>query len=143
MNLFDILPELNLQFNEPEILFKDVWTGKKGRHFTEKSYDYWNRTQPGQNFSEAANGSWFNHCRLSNDRVIPTLTTETAAKYHLPDFPECIDEDTIVLASSFPLDYNYVTNKISYITGMSVPPVMMANIATEIYNQWFSKLAQS
>jgi DNA (cytosine-5)-methyltransferase 1 len=140
VSLFDILPEIKMEFNEPEILFKDVWTGKKGRHFTEKSLDYWNRTLPGYNFSEAANGSWFNHCRLSNNKVIPTLTTETAAKYHLPDFPECIDEDTIVLASSFPLDYNYMTNKISYITGMSVPPVMTAQIATEIYNQWLSKL---
>ena len=27
-----------------------------------------------------------------------------------------------------------------YLIGMSVPPVMTAQIATEIYNQWISKL---
>ena len=130
-------PKLELRFDEKAILFKEVWTGKKGRDYTEKSLDYWTKTKRGESFSKAANGSWFNHCRLSSEKVIPTLTTETAAKYHLPDFPECIDDDTIVLASSFPQDYNYMKNKISYITGMSVPPIMTAQIATEINNQWF------
>lgn len=140
VDMFQQAPRLELNFNEKEIVFKEVWTGKKGRYFTEKSFLYWSKTDPGCNFSEAANGSWFNHCRLHNDKPIPTLTTETAAKYHLPDYPECIDEDTIILASSFPKDYNFVSNKVSYITGMSVPPVMTAQIATEIYNQWLSKL---
>jgi len=130
-------PKLELRFNEKAILFKEVWTGKKGRHYTEKSLDYWTKTKRGESFSKAANGSWFNHFRLSSEKVITTLITETAAKYHLPDFPECIDDDTIVLASSFPQDYNYMKNKISYITGMSVPPIMTAQIATEINNQWF------
>lgn len=32
---------------------------------------------------------------------------------------------------------------IGYLVGMSVPPVMTANIATEIYSQWLSKMARS
>lgn len=43
---------------------------------------------------------------------------------------------------SFPEDYDFVNNSVSnatYVCGMSVPPNMMANIATEIWKQWLSK----
>ncbi|HPM03927.1 MAG TPA: DNA (cytosine-5-)-methyltransferase [Candidatus Cloacimonadota bacterium] len=135
-DMFTILPKLKLEFNEKQIIFTDIWTGKFGYSATELSYKYWSDTIPGNNFSEAANGSWFNHCRLAENKVIPTLTTETAKKYHLPNNPELIDDETIILASSFPEDYQFVKNTVSYITGMSVPPVMMAQIASEVYNQW-------
>jgi len=37
---------------------------------------------------------------------------------------------------SFPQDYIFNHNNV-YIIGMSVPPVMMAQIATRVYDQWF------
>lgn len=138
-DMFTKLPYLRMEFKEEKILFKDVWTGKLGYNATELSFKYWTNTLPGSNFSEAANGSWFNHCRLHNEKVIPTLTTETGKKYHLPDNPELIDNETIIYAASFPIDYNFTTNNISYITGMSVPPIMTAQVATEVYEQWISK----
>jgi len=52
------------------------------------------------------------------------------------------DEET-KMAGTYPLDYEFKSNKVVYLVGMSVPPVMMANIATEIYSQWLSKLARS
>jgi len=38
------------------------------------------------------------------------------------------------------MDYNFKGVSVKYLIGMSVPPIMMAQIATEIYNQWFSKI---
>lgn len=38
---------------------------------------------------------------------------------------------------TFPQDYNFLGQSAKYICGMSVPPNMMANIASKIYNQWF------
>lgn len=38
---------------------------------------------------------------------------------------------------TFPQDYDFGNQDANFITGMSVPPVMMANIATEINRQWF------
>jgi DNA (cytosine-5)-methyltransferase 1 len=35
------------------------------------------------------------------------------------------------------MDYNFKKIDPQYLIGMSVPPVMTAQIATEIYNQWF------
>lgn len=40
---------------------------------------------------------------------------------------------------SFPQDYDFCGNAAQYVCGMSVPPNMMANIATEIYKQWLKK----
>lgn len=37
---------------------------------------------------------------------------------------------------SFPQDYDFGDQSAQYICGMSVPPVMMAQIATEVYQQW-------
>lgn len=37
---------------------------------------------------------------------------------------------------TFPQDYDFGRETAEYVCGMSVPPVMMANIATEVYQQW-------
>ena len=42
------------------------------------------------------------------------------------------------MIGSFPLDYEFITNDVKYIIGMSVPPVMTAQIANQIYKQWLS-----
>lgn len=56
------------------------------------------------------------------------------------DSPTFLSHDEVCKASSFPLDYDFMGQKPCYICGMSVPPVMMANVATEIYNQWLVNL---
>lgn len=38
--------------------------------------------------------------------------------------------------TTFPQDYDFGDQIPKYITGMSVPPVMMAQISAEVYNQW-------
>jgi DNA (cytosine-5)-methyltransferase 1 len=41
---------------------------------------------------------------------------------------------------SYPLDYNLMSNQAIYMVGMSVPPVMVAQIATRIYDEWLSNI---
>jgi len=48
--------------------------------------------------------------------------------------------DELCECGSYPKDYNFIKNKPSYLIGMSVPPLMMAKIANEVYKQWLSKL---
>jgi len=43
-------------------------------------------------------------------------------------------------AQTFPEDYNFIKMPYRYMLGMSVPPVMTAQIATNIYDKWLSKL---
>jgi DNA (cytosine-5)-methyltransferase 1 len=41
--------------------------------------------------------------------------------------------------ATFPQDYDFCGNPPQYVCGMSVPPNMMANIATQIWHQWLKK----
>ena len=43
------------------------------------------------------------------------------------------------LIGSYPLDYNFKNIDPKYLIGMSVPPVMTAQIAHQIYLQWFTE----
>lgn len=44
---------------------------------------------------------------------------------------------SLCLIGTFPLDYNFKSIEPKYLIGMSVPPVMTAQIANQIYLQWF------
>lgn len=48
--------------------------------------------------------------------------------------------EDICKVSSFPLDYDFGSQKPHYICGMSVPPIMIAQIATQVYEQWLTKI---
>lgn len=50
-----------------------------------------------------------------------------------------LSKQDIINISSFPQDYDFLDQSPQFICGMSVPPNMMANIASEIYKQWFAK----
>ena len=69
------------------------------------------------------------------NKVCPTITANSAA--YREDLCYVPDQD-IISASSFPQDYDFNGNPVKYVCGMSVPPLMMAYIAREIYRQWFS-----
>lgn len=43
----------------------------------------------------------------------------------------------IINCSTFPQDYDFMGRDVQYVCGMCVPPVMMAQIARQIYLQWF------
>lgn len=51
-----------------------------------------------------------------------------------------LTERELKLLSSFPLDYNVAENKLQFVVGMSVPPVMMAQVSHQIYIQWLSNI---
>lgn len=52
-----------------------------------------------------------------------------------------MNEKELKLVGSFPLDYDYgAKNNLNFLVGMSVPPVMTAQISWQMYNQWLSKL---
>ena len=54
--------------------------------------------------------------------------------------PRYRSKNELCKCGTYPLDYNFINNQPHYLIGMSVPPVMTAQIATEIYNQWLIKI---
>ena len=74
---------------------------------------------------------------MHDDLVVPTITSN-GDMARFCDKMLMSDED-FVNVQSFPQDYDFCGNDVQYVCGMSVPPNMMANIATEVYDQWLAK----
>ncbi len=72
------------------------------------------------------------------DKDVAVTITSSARHVRGYDRQFMSDED-IRRAQTFPEDYDFCGNDVMYVCGMSVPPNMMANIATEVYDQWLRK----
>ncbi len=146
MNLFDILPEIKLEFNENGIKYGEIEDKTDCTEtITETQKKHWLRTEKGHCFSEYhEKGHWFNSYKIQPNEICPTVLAGpgNAGIYHY-EFARKLNTLEYSYCSTFPTDYNYLENKPKYLMGMSVPPVMTANIAIEIYSQWLSKLARS
>jgi hypothetical protein len=86
--------------------------------------------------------SCFNSIWLYGNKVCPTLPSTSAENrqfYHFEE-PIRINETEIRNVSTFPQDYQSPHKDIGWLCGMSVPPVMTAQISYQIYKQWLSKI---
>lgn len=65
---------------------------------------------------------------------VPCTVASTSMLY---DCIECrsLYKEELDRLSSFPHDYDYVDADAFYVQGMSVPPVMMANVSWQVYEQ--------
>jgi DNA (cytosine-5)-methyltransferase 1 len=145
IDMFQTAPKLDLKFNEKEIIFKEIYEpNNKDRLLTGKALELWNdridtdidldniSTRKGRpNFM-------FNHKFLKLSKVCNTITSsDNCCLYEEPRYRS---KKELCNCGSYPTDYNFLKLKPEYLIGMSVPPVMTAQIASEIYNQWLSKI---
>lgn len=82
----------------------------------------------------------FNRILVHNNQPLNTFTSHVKDHFVLYDMDRRINLKEMLLGSSFPLDYDFNNGNPSFLTGMSVPPVMTANIADQVYEQWLSKI---
>lgn len=143
IDLFTIAPELNLEFNEPEIPYKEIeqeFREEKGKHIPAGILPYWEKIEPGRSCADVhEKGHYFQELKLDPNRALPTLRAGSNSYYHY-ETPRRLFDDELKLGGSYPMDYNFVTNQVIYLVGMSVPPVMAAQIAKQVYEQWLSKI---
>lgn len=133
------LPKLVMEFNEPPIPFGKI-RSPKGNEPTEHAKAVLRYYKKGDDcmadINQRISGktSGFTSMILDDEKVSNTVTS-TATDYRAFDKMECSDED-YTKRQSFPLDYNYMGLSAKYVTGMSVPPIMMAQIVAKILEQW-------
>jgi DNA (cytosine-5)-methyltransferase 1 len=131
---------LKLLFNQKLITFGDV-QGKNimiGKDAYPTSQRLWGKCKRGDKLSTVhPTGNFFSSRKLSNDMVVNTITASDGSSYLHPDYPKRISDEALGLIQSFPKDYDYNDLLVQYVCGMSVPPVMMAQIAQQIKLQWF------
>ena len=78
--------------------------------------------------------SGFTQAIMHDDAVAPALVSSSNA-YRYCDGEKLSEEDCRNI-QTFPQDYDFSPESAKYICGMSVPPVMMAQVSAEVYNQW-------
>lgn len=133
-------PKINLDFREQEIPFEDISDDKdlniKDNIEISKYYDL---IQYGQSFSTVhPKKYYFSHYKASHKKPLNTICVAPTI-WH-PTIKRTINTKEIMLAGSFPMDYNFEGNSPNYLVGMSVPPIMMAQIADRIFEYWLSKI---
>lgn len=144
-NLFDTTPLLNLNFKEPIIIFRDVMDGKGRQIESDEMRKRWEARQYGDgDFGDVTTRLYgrrltFNTQFAYSDKVCNCLTGKEDSTV-LFDYPCYLSQSEVCNIASFPADYNFAGNKPHYICGMSVPPVMMAQVASAIWEQWLSKI---
>lgn len=82
-------------------------------------------------------GSGFTSPINHDDEPVQTITAGGCA-FRMCDGLLMTDKD-IISCQTFPQDYNFLDQNVQYVCGMSVPPVMMAKIAEQVYLQWLKR----
>lgn len=142
-DMFTVVPKLELEFNETEINYGE-FCDKLGKPLTEHQQMLWVKkidsdTNLGDiNARERNLLSDFNAILVKHTISLNTITAN--GKFIDFETPQHISDEAIKKAGSYPLDYDFKSNKVLYLVGMSVPPVMTAQIAKQIFEQWLSKL---
>ncbi len=132
-------PLTNFAFNEQPIPFGEIRT-EKGIYPTDHVLSILRYARRGDRCladpMKRINGknTGFTQLILSDDKVTGTVTS-TGKDYRAFDHMECSDLD-YTKRQSFPIDYNYMDLSAKYVTGMSVPPIMMAQIVAKMLEQW-------
>jgi DNA (cytosine-5)-methyltransferase 1 len=147
VDMFTELPKIELEFNEKKIPFKEIKENNNNEYPVSDFYkELWGKRQIGDASFANINGrergkenTGFGTNFLYNDNVCGTLTTKKDC-YCLFDEPRYTSDFEAKCIGSYPLDYNFLKLRPEYIIGMSVPPLVTAKIAEQIYNQWLSKI---
>ena len=146
-NLFNDIPALKLEFNEKPIIFKEFYQlgiddrpSKKGKMFEYwKKRDYTDKSMSDTIFRTEGVKRCFGNKYLKDTETPNTLTSGSSVFYLFDEyrFP---NKNEVSCIQSFPQDFNFLKKSYSYIMGMSVPPIMMAQIAKQIQIQWLDKI---
>ena len=140
-NLFEQEPYINLDFNEPMIPFGEIadYSGRKIESpILRMVWD--NRKEGDLDFGDVntrvrGKDTSFGKKFIYNEKVCPTLLGKEDCLISFEQ-PRYLGRSEICCISSFPQDYDFLKQKPHYVCGMSVPPIMMAQISSRIYEQW-------
>ena len=139
------LPELVLRFEEKAILFGEI-IGEPGKPNSEYDNSIWTLRKNGDaDFGQTLErigktvSNW-NSKYIYSNRVCNTIASTSGSKLIEFDNPFHLGDSKLLQIGTYPLDYNFKSIEPKYLIGMSVPPVMTAQIGHQIWLQWLSKI---
>ena len=140
-------PKLKLEFNEKAIIYSQFKSEIKGSLLTKETTEIWEKRISSDkslcDIHKRISGisKRFNAVFVNDNQTPNTISAGADSIPIRHDIPNRITMDECKLIGSYPLDYDFKQIDPNYLIGMSVPPVMTAQIANQIYLQWFSKTA--
>lgn len=126
---------LKLNFSEEIIPFKNIEANEPRKSATGEVLKYLSLTKEGKSLASVhPKGNFFTSIRINRNDVINTIASGSNLFHYEKN--EYLNNTELKLAGSYPLDYNFKKIDPQYLIGMSVPPVMTAQVANQIYLQW-------
>ena len=146
-DMFSLTPKINLNFNEPKIIFKEFKEHGNNQYTLSEFYkSLWDKRIDGDasfaHINDRERGkpnTGFGTNFLYENNVCGTLTSKKDC-YCLFEEARYTSDFEAKCIGSYPQDYNFCGNRPEYLIGMSVPPIMTAQIASRIYDEWLSKI---
>lgn len=137
--------KLKLNFANKTISIEQALNGESAVGKLEKTstkcFAYWQKCLSGKSFSSVhETGSYFSKIRIDPKTPSNTITGHSRNDLYHWDVCAGLNDLFFKRIQTFPEDYNFLHLDAGYICGMSVPPLMMANVAKQVEIQWLSKL---
>lgn len=131
--------KLRLNFNEKEILFGAVRTNQ-GINVRAQYAELFKYYDGSQQYLEHIKNDLKKEKRKNFRPIIRdnqiSFTLVSGSDIFRGADKKAFSAGDCINVQTFPQDYDFLNENVKYICGMSVPPNMIANIATEIYKQW-------
>ena len=136
--------ELDMSFNYEPITYGEIKDGV-GRALTEKYQIVFERLQYGEkdlvsawnrvhNPGKPEKRMWFNAIVTYDNEVMQTVAGDHGQLFDYSRKAQ-VSHKSIANACTFPQDYDFCGQKIPYICGMSVPPLMIKRIVNRLLEQ--------
>lgn len=134
-NIFEMKPYIDMAFNEEPITCRDC-NFELGVPLKGFALEDWTRLKNGEE------KKYLQSALINIDSVHPTITEGYSEKANpMPEWSASwLSDNDLCNVGSFPSDYDFNGIKAHKLIGRSVPPVMMAQIASRVYEYWLSKL---
>lgn len=135
LDLFQTRPEISVFHQGNIINFSQVKEITNREPLADADKVHWhNAGKTGRATVNGGNTFGFFYKAMNN---LPCATiTGGGTRYSIEEKPELLTDSELVKIGAFPEDYNFNGEKVQYIIGMSVPPLMTAHVADAVYDQW-------
>jgi DNA (cytosine-5)-methyltransferase 1 len=130
------LDRLDMSFNYQPLVYLDIACGEHIVRTIQKAIIAKKSNNREKNLCETmqrlhGRTTYFSEKIVHNQNVPPTLTAG-GGEIWIGNTGACINNMEMINMQTFPQDYNFGGEKVRYICGMSVPPIMIKRIVTRL-----------
>jgi DNA (cytosine-5)-methyltransferase 1 len=135
VDFFEQKPIINMSFDEHPITLGEC-NLELGVPLKGFALEDWERLKSGEE------KKYLQSALVNMDTVHPTITEGYSEKANpMPEWsPSWLSDNDLCKVGTFPSDYDFNGIKAHKLIGRSVPPVMMAQIASRVWETWLSKI---